>query len=34
VYSLMLTCRACGVELYAYLLPFDYAKRQTEASVI
>ena len=52
VYSLMLTCRACGVEPYAYLLhvltelpqralgadisdllPFNYAKRQTEADV-
>jgi hypothetical protein len=52
VYSLMLTCRACGVEPHAWLLhvltelpqrspdadirdllPFNYAKRQAEASV-
>ncbi len=52
VYSLVLTCRACGVEPHAYLLhvltelpqrapdadlrdllPFNYAKRQAEASV-
>ncbi|WP_075358745.1 IS66 family transposase [Caballeronia sordidicola] len=51
VYSLMLTCRACGVEPYAYLLhvltelpqrpqdadisdllPFNYARRQAQAS--
>lgn len=53
VYSMMLTCRACGVEPHAWLLhvltelpqrapeadisdllPFNYAKRQTEASVV
>ncbi len=52
VYSLMLTCRACGVEPHAWLLhvlaelpqrapdadisdllPFNYAKQQSEASV-
>jgi transposase len=52
VYSLMLTCRACGVEPYAYLLhvltelpqrspdadisdllPFNYARRQAQASL-
>jgi transposase len=52
VYSLMLTCRACGVEPHAWLLhvlnelpqrapdadisdllPFNYAKRETEARV-
>ena len=52
VYSLVLTCRACGVEPHAYLLhvltelprrapdadisdllPFNYAKRQAQASV-
>ncbi len=52
MYSLMLTCRACGVEPYAYLLhvltelpqrpldadvsdllPFNYARRQAQASL-